>query len=112
MNFSFLLSADISVDIGDGDLGGSMRNNDDTLHQIADGLNRFIQTYKGIIVGVLGVALLTVFLIFMFTCMTFSGSSGTPMDRKRSVTKLVTCAIVAAILGSITLFVGLFYNIF
>lgn len=68
--------------------------------------------YKGFIVGLSGVATLLVLAMFVINFTALALDGGQANKRSEKIQKLLQCSIAAAGLGSITLIVGFFWNLF
>lgn len=69
-----------------------------------------INKYKNVITFFAGIAAITMVGIFIFTFMKLGATAGNPMERQKCITGLITTGIAAALLGSISLVVGIFYG--
>ena len=74
--------------------------------------NMVLVEYKGFIVGLSGIATLLVLGMFVVNFIGMALDGGAANKRSEKITKLVQCAIAAAGLGSLTLIVGFFWNLF
>lgn len=74
--------------------------------------NMVLVEYKGFIVGLSGIATLVVLAMFVVNFIGMALDGGAANKRSEKITKLVQCAISAAGLGSLTLIVGFFWNLF
>jgi hypothetical protein len=72
--------------------------------------NLMFSKVKGIIIGLTGVGALTMVVLFIIQFMKLGASAGNPQERKRALTGVLWTGIAAALLGSVTLVVGFFYN--
>lgn len=72
--------------------------------------NMFLYEYKGLVVGILGLAALTVLLMLIknFVGLSFSGDN--PSARKQKMISILFCGIATAGLGALTIFTGFFWN--
>lgn len=68
--------------------------------------------YRVFIVGCTGAATLTLLLIWLYLFTKMGTSASNPMERRKASQSLVLCGIATALLGSVTLFTGLFLYIF
>lgn len=68
--------------------------------------------YRVFIVGCAGAATLTLLLIWLYLFTKMGTSATNPMERRKASQSLVLCGIATALLGSVTLFTGLFLYIF
>ena len=67
--------------------------------------------YKGIIMGISGVATLTMIVLFILNFMKLGQAAGNPQARSSALTGLLWTGIAAAGAGGVTVFVGVFSNI-
>ena len=74
--------------------------------------NMVLTEYKGFIVGLGGIATLLVLAMFVVNFVGLAIDGGAANKRSEKVQNLIHCSIAAAGLGSITLIVGFFWNIF
>lgn len=75
--------------------------------------NQFLTEYKGFILGVAGVIDLFLVGVVIFRIIKLgSVSPSAPADRKNAITALGISLLAVAIMGSITLWYGLFFNAF
>lgn len=72
--------------------------------------NTLLTKYRGIIVGVAGFGLATMVLVFIINVMRLAGSSGNPQARSNAMVALLFSGVSAALLGAVTLIVGIFYK--
>lgn len=101
-----LVLYDISIDpssIPDPD----MSNDTQTLTKP---LNEFLARYKGFIMGFLGIASLTMVVVFLIQFSRLAATSGSPIERKKVVSGIIYTAIACGVLGSLTIFFALIYN--
>ena len=77
-----------------------------------DAFSHIINRYKVIITFFSAIAAITMAGIFIWTFMKLGATSGNPMERQKCITGLIISGIATALLGSISLVVGLFYNAF
>lgn len=71
-----------------------------------------MERYKGVVIGVAGVAALTFILIFIWQFTKFGTISGNPQARSQAMIALVLTGIGAAGCGSVTIFFWIFYYMF
>lgn len=67
--------------------------------------------YKGVIMGVSGIATLTMVILFIINFIKLGKSADNPSERSRCLTGLLWTGIAAAGAGGVTIFVGVFSNI-
>lgn len=97
------------------DVGVSM---DDDGRLLVDGIssddqsawNQLFARFKGVIVGVTGVGTLVMIVLFIIQFMKLGASAGNPQARSQALTGVLWTGIAAALLGSVTIVVGFFYN--
>ena len=68
--------------------------------------------YKGFLVGLSGIATLLVLAMFVINFASLALDGGQANKRAEKISKLLHCSIAAAGLGSITVIVGFFWNMF
>ncbi len=71
-----------------------------------------IAKYKTIVIGISGIALVTMFLVFIMNFAKLGAVSGNPAERSKVISALIFSAIATAGLGSLMIWVGFFYNMF
>lgn len=71
-----------------------------------------ITKYKTIVIGISGIALVTMILVFIMNFAKLGTVSGNPTERAKVISALVFSAIATAGLGSLMIWVGFFYNMF
>ena len=71
----------------------------------------FLYEYKGIVIGVLGIAALTALLMLIknFVGLSFSGDN--PSARKQKMISILLCGIATAGLGGLAVFMGFFWDL-
>lgn len=97
---------DVDIEWGD---GGATKTSDSTLYSL---INDMLRHYKGLTVGVLGVATLTMVLIGMYLFFCIGTGSGNHINKNSNMKRLVTWAVCMMLLGSLDLVVCLIYNSF
>lgn len=100
---------DGSLTIQDGKvtLGGPQNITNDT-----EAKATVIEKYKGIITFVSGIITVTMVAVFIIQFLKLGMMPSNPRERKEVITGLLISGVSAALLGSITLFVGIFYGMF
>lgn len=71
---------------------------------------QIIEKYRGFIVGISGIAAITMIVIFIFMFLKLGASASNPSARSQALVGLLWSGIAAAGLGSVALIVGLFYR--
>lgn len=113
--FSPIVNAQ-NVDVNDGSLtiqdgkvtlGGPQNITNDT-----EAKATVIEKYKGIITFVSGIITVTMVAVFIIQFLKLGMMPSNPRERKEVITGLLISGVSAALLGSITLFVGIFYGMF
>lgn len=69
-----------------------------------------IEKYRGFIIGISGIAAITMVVIFIFQFLKLGASAGNPQARSQALVGVLWSGIAAAGLGAVTLIVGLFYR--
>ena len=99
-------TGDIGVQMGtDGKLEIDGITSDDT-----SAWNQLFSRFKGVIVGITGVGTLVMIVLFIVQFMKLGASAGNPQARSQALTGVLWTGIAAALLGSVTIIVGFFYN--
>jgi hypothetical protein len=80
-------------------------NGDDT-----SAWNQLFARFKGVIVGLTGVGTLVMIVLFIIQFMKLGASAGNPQARSQALTGVLWTGVAAALLGSVTIIVGFFYN--
>ena len=73
-------------------------------------LNRILKEYRGIIVFISGIAMLSMIMFFILNFIELGNSRGNPQARQKAINGLIISGVATAGLGSVTLIVQLFYN--
>lgn len=71
---------------------------------------QIIKKYRVFIVGISGIAAITMVVIFIFQFLKLGASAGNPQARSQALVGLLWSGIAAAGLGAVSLIVGLFYR--
>lgn len=74
--------------------------------------NIFMEKYKVVILGISGGATLTLLLLWIVQFLKLGTLAGNPMSRQKAITSLFLTGIATGLLGSVSLFVALFYFMF
>jgi hypothetical protein len=99
-------TGDVGVVMGeDGKLVIDGISSDDT-----SSWNQLFSRFKGIIVALTGVGTLVTIVLFIIQFMKLGASAGNPQARSQALTGVLWTGISAALLGSVTIIVGFFYN--
>lgn len=69
-----------------------------------------ISKYRAFIMGISGIAAITMVVIFIFQFLKLGASAGNPQARSQALVGVLWSGIAAAGLGAVTLIVGLFYR--
>ena len=100
-----------AVDWNSGDL--TISNNGavvSTSNSTQDTFSKIMDKYKGVITFVGGIATVTMVAIFILNFMKLGSTATNPTERQKVLTGLIWSGIAAALLGSVTLIVGIFYG--
>ena len=73
--------------------------------------NIIFKEYRGVILGVSGVAALTFLALFVINFMKLGATAGNPQMRSQCLASIIGCGIGCACCGGVTLFVGFFSNL-
>ncbi len=87
----------------DGTVDAEANNATETYGKIMD-------KYKGAITFVSGIATVSMVAIFIINFMKLGSTATNPTERQKVLTGLIWSGIAAALLGSVTLIVGVFYG--
>lgn len=99
-------TSDVGVSMGtNGKLEIDGISSDDT-----SAWNSLFGRIKGIIVGLTGVGTLAMIVLFIIQFMKLGSSAGNPQARSQALTGVLWTGVAAALLGSVTIIVGFFYN--
>ena len=99
-------SGGVNVQVGaDGQLVVDGITSDDT-----SVWNQIFDRFKGIIVGLTGIGTLVMIVLFIIQFMKLGSSAGNPQARSQALTGVLWTGVAAALLGSVTIIVGFFYN--
>ena len=99
-------TSDVGVQMGtNGKLEIDGISSDDT-----SAWNSLFGRIKGIIVGLTGVGTLAMIVLFIIQFMKLGSSAGNPQARSQALTGVLWTGVAAALLGSVTIIVGFFYN--
>lgn len=77
-----------------------------------EAFSHIIERYKVVITFFAAIAAITMVGIFIYNFIKLGASGTNPMERQKCITGLIITGIATGLLGSIALFVGLFYNAF
>lgn len=75
-------------------------------------ISTFITKYKNVATFIGGIATITMVGAMLYNVGRLNLSVSNPMQRQQCIRGIVVCGIMAALLGSATLFIGLFYGLF
>lgn len=74
--------------------------------------SHIIDKYKVIITFFAAMGAITMVAIFIYTFIKLGATAGNPMERQKCLTGLIITGLATALLGSVALFTGIFYNVF
>ena len=77
-----------------------------------EAFSHIIEKYKTMISFFSAIAAITMVAIFIYMFTKLGTTAGNPQERQKCITGLIITGIAAALLGSVSLFVGLFYGLF
>lgn len=97
---------------GDGNEGNHSAGAGTDASQYVPALNSILFKYKGIVLGVFGMATLTLLALAIYFAVQLGSTGNNPMKRQQASSRLVLWGIATAIMGSFTLFFGLAFNFF
>jgi hypothetical protein len=102
LNFTY--SSDGGITYGDGSAWNRWNSQDTAWTKV-------FTEYKGVIMGVSGIATLTMVILFIINFIKLGKSADNPNTRSQALGGLLWTGIAAAGAGGVTLFVGIFSNI-
>lgn len=73
-------------------------------------LNKILKEYRGIIVFISGIAMLSMIMFFIFNFIELGNSRGNPQARQKAINGLIISGVATAGLGAVNLIVQLCYN--
>ena len=73
--------------------------------------NLFLKQYKGVIIGVSGIATLTFVVLFIISFMKLGASAGNPQQRHEALMALLWTGLASAGCASVAIFVGMSYGL-
>lgn len=74
--------------------------------------SHIIDKYKVIITFFAAIGAITMVGIFIYTFIKLGATAGNPQERQKCITGLIVTGLATALLGSVAMFTGLFYNAF
>lgn len=104
--YELLTFFDVDIDWGE---GGATKTSDSTLYSL---INDLLEHYKGLVIGLLGIATLTMVLIGFYLFFNLGTGSTNFANKNTNMKRLVTWAVCMTLLGSLDLIVCLVYNTF
>lgn len=72
--------------------------------------NQLFSKFKGIIVGITGIGTLVMIVLFIIQFMKLGASAGNPQARQQALMGVLWTGVATALLGSVTIIIGFFYN--
>ena len=112
-NIPIIEMNDAGTDLKNGTIGGKdygLAYTDAEAQKATPALNKILKEYRGIVVFISGIALISMIMFFIFNFIELGNSRGNPQARQKAVHGLIVSGIATAGLGSVTLIVQLFYN--
>lgn len=97
---------DVVIEWGE---GGAMSTSEETLKSL---INSLLESYRGLIVGVMGLATLTMVLIGLYLFLHLGAGSTNFASKNVNMKRIAIWAVALALLGSLDLVVALIYNSF
>ena len=97
-------SSETGITTGDNSAWNQYGNQDDAWTTI-------FTKYKGVIMGVSGIATLTMVVLFILNFMKLGQAAGNPQARSQALTGLLWTGLAAAGAGGVTVFVGVFSSL-
>lgn len=102
---------DIDPDLGNADNGNSEFEKKDTA-SLKRGFNKILEKYKGLVVGMFGLILLTLIVWLIYQFCVIGNYSDNPRTKGQKSTQLLLTILAIAILGSFTIWFSLAFNVF
>ena len=113
--FSGVVAQAASVGVVDGEItvddGKVTLKGPSNISNQSDAMAQVITKYKDVILFVSGILAATSVVIFIVYFLKLGTISSNPRDRKEALTGLLISGVSAALMGSVTLIVGLFYGL-
>ena len=69
-----------------------------------------IAKFKGVIAGITGVCTMIMIVLFILAFMKLGSSAGNPTQRTQALVGILWTGVATALLGSVTIWIGFFYN--
>ena len=112
--FSPIVAECAVVDVGDGyitiDNGQITMTGPQMMNSQEEAMGTVIEKYKAVITFVSGIITVTMVAIFIIQFLKLGMVTSNPRDRKEVLIGLLISGFSAALMGSVTLFVGVFYG--
>ena len=113
--FSGVVAQAASVGVVDGEItvddGKVTLKGPSNISNQSDAMAQVITKYKDVILFVSGILAATSVVVFIVYFLKLGTISSNPRDRKEALTGLLISGVSAALMGSVTLIVGLFYGL-
>ena len=104
-----------NVGVNDGSItisqGNVTLNGPQNINNSEEAKATVIEKYKALITFIGGIITVTMVAIFIIQFLKLGTISSNPRDRKEVITGLLISGVSAALMGSITFFVGVFYGL-
>ena len=98
----------VPIKNGTGPMPNITQNNG--VQYVNGGTGEFITKYKNIAVFVSGLGTISMVGAMLYNIVRLNTSMGNPMQRSQCLKGILVCGIFAALLGSTTMIIGLFYG--
>lgn len=69
-----------------------------------------IEKFRGVIAGITGVCTMIMIVLFILAFMKLGSSAGNPTQRTQALVGILWTGVATALLGSVTIWIGFFYN--
>jgi hypothetical protein len=99
---------DVDIDWGSGD-NATKSNSDSTIISM---MNNFLQHYKLFVIGFIGLADLTMVIIFLWLLFSLASGSTNFASKNNNTRRLLVWCVCMALLGALNLILALIYNAF
>ena len=97
-----------NIQIADND-NGKIKNGFEKTNK-GEVFNKVLKEYRGVVTLVSGIGTLSMIMFFIMNFIALGNSKGNPQERQKAINGLIISGIATAGLGSVTMIVGLFYN--
>jgi hypothetical protein len=108
---SFLRLFDVFVPVTpNGDDTNADTSNTD-MSQFTEGMNKILGNYKALLIGIFGIATLSLVALLIYYITKLGAAGGNPEKRNAALQSMLYCGIAIAVMGSLTVFFGIFFYV-